>query len=121
MDNLLGVKKLHPAGNLPGPLDDLRRKNLSAFLDHLVQRSLSTILHHNAVVGGPGGHTPGGGAERARGVSEGDVCKCCKTILIEMQKETSGTHLEGHAQHLILTPFPLLFLLHGIRWQWPCP
>ena len=65
MNNLLGVEKVHPAGYLTCPLYDLGRENLSAFLDHLIQGPLSAILHHDAVVGGLGGHTPGGGAESA--------------------------------------------------------
>ena len=66
MNNLLGVKEVHPAGYLACPLDDLGWENLSALLDHLIQGPLSAILHHDAVVGGLGGHAPEGGAESTR-------------------------------------------------------
>lgn len=70
MDQLLGVKEVHPAGDLPRPLDDLRREDLCAFLDHFIQGSLSAVLHYDAVIGGLGGHTPRGCGGRREGMNE---------------------------------------------------
>lgn len=76
MDQLLGVEEVHPAGDLPCPLDDLRREDLRALLDHFIQGPLSAVLHYDAVVGGLGGHTPReGSGRRGEGANEG---KCHK-------------------------------------------
>lgn len=49
MDDLVEVKVVHAPSNTHGPVHEQGRRDLSARSQHLVQLSLSAVLHDDAV------------------------------------------------------------------------
>ena len=56
MDDFLGVKVLHAAGNLSCPAHHLGRKDLGLLADVIVERPLRAELHHYTVARRFGAH-----------------------------------------------------------------
>ena len=63
MDDLVEVKIVHAPGDPHGPVHEKGGRDLPACSQHLVQLSLSTVLHENAVTWSLGTNTSESGGK----------------------------------------------------------